>query len=120
MKILWLALAGCLFLGVAGCKRSQHATPEGAPKAKPEVKKELSTQDRLIGTWELSGGEAPPGMTMEFTKEGKFKTTNPSLRHCRDPGPSWGTICCRVPHLLPHRLRTRSEQILRAGGMRVQ
>jgi uncharacterized protein (TIGR03066 family) len=43
---------------------------------KEPAKKELPNKEKIIGTWELTKSaapDAPPGVTYEFTKDGKFK-----------------------------------------------
>jgi len=46
-----------------------------ADKKEP-AKKELTNKEKIIGTWELTKTDTPdvpPGVTFEFTKDGKFK-----------------------------------------------
>jgi uncharacterized protein (TIGR03066 family) len=48
-----------------------------ADKNEP-LKKEPTNKEKIIGTWELTKSaapDAPPGVTYEFTKDGKFKVT---------------------------------------------
>lgn len=55
MKGLWFALAVCLLVGFTVGAYGQD------------------NKEKLLGKWELTKGEAPPGSTIEFTKDGKLK-----------------------------------------------
>jgi len=56
MRLIWTAAAACLTLALIGTAEGQ-----GVDKAK------------LIGVWEVTKSEnAPPGATIEFTKDGKL------------------------------------------------
>jgi uncharacterized protein (TIGR03066 family) len=59
MKLVWTAAAACLTLALIGTAGGQDK--KGIDKAK------------LIGIWEVVKSEgAPPGATVEFTKDGKL------------------------------------------------
>jgi uncharacterized protein (TIGR03066 family) len=66
MKLLQLALVGCLVLGTSAASRAEDTKGE---------KKEAPNKDKLVGTWEVVKAESekgpPPGMTVHFTKDGK-------------------------------------------------
>lgn len=97
MKVLRFALVGFLVLGLVGCgsspttkrdekkdtagKSDDHKETAGKgddhkeTAGKGDDKTEHSTHDKLVGTWEVSKGEMPPGSTVQFTKDGKMKVT---------------------------------------------
>src|SRR5262249_34565000 len=51
--------------GTAGATTSPGAEPG----------KESTTQEKLLGRWEATRGEIPPGSILEFTRDGKLKIT---------------------------------------------
>src|ERR1700736_4156482 len=65
MKVLRLALVGCLLLGLA-------AVSHGEAKNKAD---KGSVKDKIVGVWEPLKGDLPSGSTVEFTKDGKLIIT---------------------------------------------
>jgi uncharacterized protein (TIGR03066 family) len=62
MKLLSVALAGCLALGASSALADEKGSGANAEK--------------IVGTWEVTKGESlKPGTTLELTKDGKFKLT---------------------------------------------
>lgn len=81
MRVLGFALTACLVLSLSACSgksdkdkgsgsgsgsggRSSSVTPTAASNA-----------EKIIGMWEVTKGEMPPGSTVEFGKDGKMKMT---------------------------------------------
>jgi uncharacterized protein (TIGR03066 family) len=50
-------------------------TEGGTRSPRPEPVKEATLQDKLLGRWEATRGEIPPGSILEFTRDGKLKIT---------------------------------------------
>jgi uncharacterized protein (TIGR03066 family) len=97
MKLLRWTLVGCLAIGLAGCAGPTSSTGGKPPTTPPkpgepkkegasgepkkegvsgEPKKEGVNKEKLVGTWEVTKSKgAPPGATVEFTKDGKMKMT---------------------------------------------
>ena len=48
---------------------------DGARSPKAEPVKESTIQDKLLGRWEATRGEIPPGSILELTRDGKLKMT---------------------------------------------
>jgi uncharacterized protein (TIGR03066 family) len=46
-----------------------------------EPKKEKTTAEKLVGTWEWVKGALPPGSTLELTMDGKFRLTKKQVYH---------------------------------------
>jgi uncharacterized protein (TIGR03066 family) len=57
MNLLRIGLAGLLLVGVTAVRAADE--------------KDLD-KDKLVGTWEVTGGTLPVGTTWEFTKDGKL------------------------------------------------
>ena len=68
MNVLRNAVVTLLLVGLAGCGGS--TTTGGSSSTNTPT-----TKDKLLGTWEVTKGDMPPGSTIEFTKEGKLKFT---------------------------------------------
>jgi uncharacterized protein (TIGR03066 family) len=70
-----LAGAGLVLAGCGGNRANKTGVttgPEGTTRA--ETHAEASNADKLVGVWEVvKSEEAPPGATIEFTKDGKLK-----------------------------------------------
>jgi uncharacterized protein (TIGR03066 family) len=72
MRVLRWTVVGCLVIGLAGCGPTSTTKPSPST-TKPEPK-EASNQEKILGTWEVTQSKgAPPGATVEFTKDGKMK-----------------------------------------------
>jgi uncharacterized protein (TIGR03066 family) len=86
MRLLRWTVVGCIAIGLAGCTSATTSnTKPSAATTKPEPKKEAgnggpkkeaSNQEKLLGTWVVAKSKgAPPGATLEFTKDNKMKMT---------------------------------------------
>ena len=72
--------AGLVLVGCGGNKSSSGRTTGGGTTTAEGTTgaggQEASTADKLAGVWEVVKSEdAPPGATIEFTKDGKMKMT---------------------------------------------
>jgi uncharacterized protein (TIGR03066 family) len=86
MKILRISLLGFLALVLAGCSGSTAKTDKAGTEPSPNTDKSpkhdtegshglASNKDKLLGTWEATKGDMPPGSTLEFAKDGKLTMT---------------------------------------------
>jgi uncharacterized protein (TIGR03066 family) len=78
MILLRLTVVAGLAVGLAGCSGSSTGNTKNtqASTKAPEPAKEASNKDKIVGTWEVTKSkDAPPGSTLEFTKDGKMKMT---------------------------------------------
>jgi uncharacterized protein (TIGR03066 family) len=67
------AVMVCMVLGLVGCSGKDSASNTGGGKKEPAA---ASNKDKIIGVWEVTkSADAPPGATVEFTKDGKMKMT---------------------------------------------
>jgi uncharacterized protein (TIGR03066 family) len=58
MSKLGMVLAGVMVLSLAAFGTSQD---------------KADNKTKIVGVWEVTKGDAPPGATLEFTKDGKLK-----------------------------------------------
>jgi uncharacterized protein (TIGR03066 family) len=82
VPVVSLALTGFAFLVLASCtakKEGDEVSAKGsngvAKASKSEPVKEPTIQEKLLGKWEATKGEIPPGSTFDFGKDGKLKIT---------------------------------------------
>jgi uncharacterized protein (TIGR03066 family) len=61
-----------LALALAGCG-SKASSTFGTVASKPEAKKELTNKEKIVAVWVVTKSpDAPPGASVEFTKDGKI------------------------------------------------
>lgn len=78
MKLFRMAVVAVLAVGLAGCGGASTGNTKNTQTSgkAPEPEKRASNKDKLVGTWEVTKSkDAPPGATLEFTKDGKVKMT---------------------------------------------
>jgi uncharacterized protein (TIGR03066 family) len=90
MRRLVVVGAACAMLCLTGCSSDKNdgkgGSGDGAQRgttdqnrddekkeSSDKPKKEPTTAEKLIGTWELTKGQVDPGSTVEFTADGKIK-----------------------------------------------
>src|SRR5262249_43618515 len=59
----------------AAAPTTAQGTAVGTTSPRTEPGKESTTQEKLLGRWEATRGEIPPGSILEFTRDGKLKIT---------------------------------------------
>jgi uncharacterized protein (TIGR03066 family) len=75
-NVLRMTLAGCLVAVLAGCYSSTTKPPAGTPTTPKTEPVAASNKEKIVGVWEVTkAAEAPPGATIEFTKDGKLIQT---------------------------------------------
>jgi uncharacterized protein (TIGR03066 family) len=65
-----------LALGLTGCGSKSTSAPGKSEPGKSEAKKELTNKEKIVAVWVVTkSADAPPGATIEFTKDGKINVT---------------------------------------------
>jgi uncharacterized protein (TIGR03066 family) len=60
---------------VAAAPTNRKGTGGGTGSSRAEPARESTIQDKLLGRWEATRGEIPPGSILELTRDGKLKMT---------------------------------------------
>jgi uncharacterized protein (TIGR03066 family) len=78
MRVLRLAVTAFLVLSLSACSSKDGKTgPTDGKSGTKDDSKQGTNADRIVGKWEGTKGSSK-GLVLEFTKDGKLKTTPPA------------------------------------------